>query len=71
MYTPPSSSKTDSFSALRRIKDDALAEDLDKFNIDQGWLDVDIMIEQFLLLLVSSGCLNWLLVSLVTRSDTT
>ena len=32
--------------ALRRIKDDALAEDLDRFN-DQGCVDVDIMIEQY------------------------
>ena len=31
--------------ALRRIKDDALAEDLDRFNVDQGCVDVDIMIE--------------------------
>ena len=33
--------------ALRRIKDDALAEDLDRFNVDQGCVDVDIMIEQY------------------------
>ena len=33
--------------ALRRIKDDALAEDLDRFNVDQGYVDVDIMIEQY------------------------
>ena len=33
--------------ALCRIKDDALAEDLDKFNVDQGCVDVDIMIEQY------------------------
>ena len=46
MYTPPSSSKTDS-GALRRIKDDALAEDLDMFNVDQGCVDVDIMVEQY------------------------
>ena len=43
----PSSSKTDSGPALRRIKDDALAEDLDRFNVDQGCVDVDIMIEQY------------------------
>ena len=47
MYTPPSSSKTDAVRALRRIKDDALAEDLDMFNVDQGCVDVDIMIEQY------------------------
>ena len=29
--------------ALRRIKDDALAEDLDRFNVDQGCVDMDIM----------------------------
>ena len=33
--------------ALRRIKDDALAEELDRFNVDQGCVDVDIMIEQY------------------------
>ena len=33
--------------ALRRIKDDALAEDLDMFNVDQGCDNVDIMIEQY------------------------
>ena len=32
--------------ALRRIKDDALAEDLDRFYVDQGCVDVDIIIEQ-------------------------
>ena len=32
---------------LRRIQDDALAEDLDRFNVDQGCVDVDIMIEQY------------------------
>ena len=31
---------------LRPIKDDALAEDLDRFNVDQGCANVDIMIEQ-------------------------
>ena len=36
-----------SVRALRRIKDDALAEDLDRFNVDQGCVDVDIMIEQY------------------------
>ena len=44
---PPSSSKTDSGQILCRIKDDALAEDLDRFNVDQGCVDVDIMIEQY------------------------
>ena len=33
--------------AIRRIKDDALAEDLDMFNVDQGCVDVDTMIEQY------------------------
>ena len=33
--------------ALRRIQDDALAEDLDRFNVDQGCVNVDIMIEQY------------------------
>ena len=33
--------------ALRRIKGDALAEDLDRFNVDQGRVHVDIMIEQY------------------------
>ena len=33
--------------AIRRIKDDALAEDLDRFNVDQGCVDVDTMIEQY------------------------
>ena len=33
--------------ALRRIKDNALAEDLDRFNVDQGCVNVDIMIEQY------------------------
>ena len=36
-----------SVRALRRIKDDALAEDLDRFYVDQGCVDVDIMIEQY------------------------
>ena len=33
--------------ALRRIKDDALTEDLDRFNVDQGYVNVDIMIEHY------------------------
>ena len=33
--------------ALCRIKDDALAEDLDRFNVYQGCVNVDIMIEQY------------------------
>ena len=33
--------------ALRRIKDDAIAEDLDRFNVNQVCVDVDIMIEQY------------------------
>ena len=28
-------------------KDDALAEDLDRFKVDQGRVNVDIMIEQY------------------------
>ena len=43
MYTPPSSSKTDSGQSTL----DILAEDLDRFNVDQGCVDVDIMIEQY------------------------
>ena len=46
MYTPLSSSKTDNGQSTR-IKDDALAEDLDRFNVDQGCVNVDIMIEQY------------------------
>ena len=33
--------------ATRRIKDDTLAEDLNRFNVDQGCVNVDIMIEQY------------------------
>ena len=33
--------------ALRRIKDDALDEDLERVNVDQGCVDVYIMIEQY------------------------
>ena len=33
-------------SAFCRIKDDELAEDLDRFNVDQGCVNVDIIIEQ-------------------------
>ena len=47
MYTPPSSSKQIAVRALRQMKDDALAEDLDRFNVDQGCVDVDIIIEQY------------------------
>ena len=47
MYTPPASSKQIAVRALRRIKDVALAEDLDRFNVDQGCVNVDIMIEQY------------------------
>ena len=43
----PSSSKTETVRALRRIQGDVLAEDLDRFNVDQGCVDVDIMIEQY------------------------
>ena len=42
----PSSSKTDSCQ-IHGIKDDALAEDLYKFNVDEGCIDVDIVIEQY------------------------
>ena len=45
MYTPHPVRKLIAVRALPRIKDDALVEDLDKFNIDQGCVDVDIMIE--------------------------
>ena len=44
MNTPPSSSKKKiAVRALRRIKDVALAEDLDWFSIDQGCVNVDMM----------------------------
>ena len=33
--------------ALRRIKDDALAEDLDRCNVEQGSVNLDIMSEQY------------------------
>ena len=33
--------------ALRRITDDALAEDLDRFKVDQVCVNVDIIIEQY------------------------
>ena len=33
--------------AFRRIKHDALAEDLDRLNVDQWCVNVDIMIEQY------------------------
>ena len=42
-----SSSKQITVRVLRWIKDDALAEDLDRFNVDQGCVDVDIIIEQY------------------------
>ena len=32
---------------LRRIKDDVLAEHLDRFDVDQGCVDVDVMIKQY------------------------
>ena len=47
MYTPPSSSKTDNSQSTTSDKDDALAEDLDRFYVDQGCVDVDIIIEQY------------------------
>ena len=47
MYTPPFSSKQIAVRSLRRIKDDALAEGLDRFNVDQGCVNVDIIIEQY------------------------
>ena len=47
MYTPPSCSKQIAVRAIRRIKDDALTEDLDMFNVDQGCVDVDTMIKQY------------------------
>ena len=30
--------------AIRRVQDDALVEDLDKFSINRGCVDVDIMV---------------------------
>ena len=47
MYTPHPVRKQITVRADRRIKDDVLAEDLDRFNVDQGCVDVDIMIEQY------------------------
>ena len=47
MYTPHPVRKQIAVRTLHRIKDDALAEDLDRFNVDQGCVDVDIMIEQY------------------------
>ena len=44
---PHSVRKQITVRAPRWIKDDALAEDLDMFNVDQGCVDVDIMIEQY------------------------
>ena len=34
--------------ALRPINDDALSEDLNRFNVDQGCVNVDIMIEHYI-----------------------
>ena len=45
MYYPVS--KQIAVRAIRRIKDDALVEYLDKFKADQGCVDVDIMIEKY------------------------
>ena len=47
MYTPHPVRKQITVRSLRGIKDDALAEDLDGFNVDQGCVNVDIMIEQY------------------------
>ena len=47
VYAPIQFEKQIAVRALRRIKDDALAEDMDKFNVDQRCVDVDIMIEQY------------------------
>ena len=49
VYAPIQFEKTrkKTVRAPRRIKDDALTEDLDRFNVDQGHVDVDIMIEQY------------------------
>ena len=47
MYMPHPVRKQKTARALRRIKGDALAEDLGRFNVDQGCVDVDIMIEQY------------------------
>ena len=33
--------------AIRRIKDDAIVKDLDKFSIDQRCVDVDTMVEMY------------------------
>ena len=47
MYIPHAVRIQIAVRALCRMKDDALAEDLDKFNVDQRCVDVDIMIEQY------------------------
>ena len=47
MYTPHPVRKQIAVRVLRQIKDYALAEDLDRFNVEQGSVDVDIMIEQY------------------------
>ena len=36
-----------SVRAIRRIKDDAIVKDLDKFSIDQRCVDVDTMVEMY------------------------
>ena len=43
MYTPHPVRKQITVRALRWMKYDALAEDLDRFNVDQGCVDVDIL----------------------------
>ena len=47
MYTPPSSPEQISIRSRRRIQDDALAEDLDRLKVDQGCVNVDIIIEPY------------------------
>ena len=34
--------------SFRRLNEDGLVEDLDKFSIDQACVDVDIMLENFI-----------------------
>ena len=47
LYKPHLVRKQIAVRALCRIKDNALVEDMDRFNIDHGCVDVDIMIERY------------------------
>ena len=47
MYMSSPCSEQISVRAIRRIKDDAIVKDLDKFSIDQRCVDVDTMVEMY------------------------